>query len=171
MLSYAGLRSLPQDWEFRIAGWGVINGILKRPGTLQDAMVDFLSDVICAGFIKQNFNTTKWQSQMCTTSRTGAGTCQGDSGGPLLLAKGNDPANHVQVGIVSFGLLQCIPEDGMFSVFTRVASFTSEDGSGYNIATQQAGAAPDIRSFTVDNFIGNATSRKQTNPTYATSLE
>ncbi|KAL3145514.1 hypothetical protein ABBQ32_003338 [Trebouxia sp. C0010 RCD-2024] len=39
-----GLRSLPQDWEFRIAGLGVTNGILKRPGTLQDAVVDFLSD-------------------------------------------------------------------------------------------------------------------------------
>ena len=88
MLSYTGIQKLPQDWGFRIAGWGVINSILKRPGTLQDAAVDFLSDAICAAFVKQNFNRTKWQSQMCTTSLTGAGTCKGDSGGPLLLAKG-----------------------------------------------------------------------------------
>lgn len=89
---------------------------------------------------------------------------------PYGLFADEDPANHVQVGIVSFGLLDCVPEDGMFSVFTRVASFTSEDGSGYNIATQQAGAGADIRSYSVDNFIGNTTSRKQTNPTYATSI-
>ena len=44
---------------------------------------------------------------MCAKGFNSSGTCRGDSGGPLIFA-GKDPSKDVQVGIVSFSIVECV---------------------------------------------------------------
>ena len=60
-------------------------------------------------------------AQICAGYRDGGrDSCHGDSGGPLVV--GGGPAAWQQVGIVSYGVLEC-GKSGSPGVYTRVASY------------------------------------------------
>ncbi|XP_076235742.1 chymotrypsin-2-like, partial [Calliopsis andreniformis] len=54
------------------------------------------------------------ETNICTLTKSGEGACKGDSGGPLVV-------NNTQVGIVSFGYIQCAA--GLPDAYTRVYSY------------------------------------------------
>ena len=80
-----------------------------------------------------------------------------------------NPSNDVQVGIVSFGPTTCTPSESFFSVYTRVASDTSENSA--DTSADLPVAANNAGSVNVDDFIGVAAATFSTSPTYASRLQ
>lgn len=94
----------------RISGWGLTDGFSSSLSTILEFVnVEVISKEECEDDFGELLD-----SIICTSGDEMTGSCEGDSGGPLVV-------DDVQVGIVSFGILWCLP--GYPSAFTRVASF------------------------------------------------
>ncbi len=88
--------------QLRVVGWGRLD-ISSEGGSdiLQEANVTCQALDVC----KRLIYFTE-ESMMCTRGYNGSGTCRGDSGGPLIV-KSFLPNQDIQVGVVSFGVIEC----------------------------------------------------------------
>ncbi|XP_044265419.1 brachyurin-like [Tribolium madens] len=95
----------------RISGWGYTTGFgyNKLSDVLNYVDVKVINNTKCG----ETFGDLE-DSIVCTSGDENSGSCSGDSGGPLAI-------NDKQIGVVSFGVIFCMP--GYPSAFTRVTSF------------------------------------------------
>lgn len=94
----------------KISGWGVTSVFGDVSETLQYIDVPVITNVICEGAFDQAFA----DSVLCTSGDAETSACDGDSGGPLV-------SDGVQIGVVSFGVMWCLP--GYPTGFSRITSF------------------------------------------------
>lgn len=99
----------PPGVNARVSGWGRIAG--DEPTS--PVLLEVNSTVMANSQCKQIFNIVI-DSQLCISGVGGVGSCRGDSGGPLVY-------DNVQIGIVSYGVRNCLP--GYPSAFTRITSY------------------------------------------------
>lgn len=108
--SKADANNTYEDETARVSGWGLTDGFGNQlSDVLNYVDVKVLNNKKC----EESFGSLK-DSIVCTSGDDNTGSCSGDSGGPLAI-------NDVQIGIVSFGIMYCLP--GYPSAFTRVTSF------------------------------------------------
>ena len=83
--------------------WGYGSAVVSGPQSafLQSAHVHLLTHSECLYFLMYNLT-----SQMGCAGYQGGDACTGDSGGPLIVVDHGVP---VQVGVVSWGLSECVP--------------------------------------------------------------
>ena len=97
------LANVPQPGrKLRVMGWGKqsINS-MRGADILQQVNVTAEGYDVCSRLRPPT------SDMMCASGFNVSGTCRGDSGGPLIMA-GNDFFQDVQVGIVSFSILECV---------------------------------------------------------------
>ncbi|XP_044265456.1 brachyurin-like [Tribolium madens] len=94
----------------RISGWGLTNGFGDLSEVLRYVDVNVITNIDCGNQFDEEFV----DSILCTSGGSDSGSCDGDSGGPLIV-------DGVQIGVVSFGVMWCLP--GYPSGFSRVTSF------------------------------------------------
>lgn len=94
----------------RISGWGLTDGL---GDTLSEVLNYVDVDVITNEDCEEAFGDLP-ETNICTSGDQDTGSCNGDSGGPLV-------AEDKQIGVVSFGIMFCLP--GYPSGFTRLTSF------------------------------------------------
>lgn len=114
-----GLATLPSKSDIdntyenstaRISGWGLTDGAGDElSDVLNYVDVRVISNQECIDIFGDLPD-----SNLCTSGDDNTGSCSGDSGGPLVV-------DGVQVGVVSFGVIFCLP--GYPSGFARVTSF------------------------------------------------
>ena len=118
--SALGTSTPEHDDELIALGWGhTVASRGPRATFLQQTMLGYVPNDIC---LQSRENSISYQGRihedmMCTFA-PGRDTCNGDSGGPVIVP-GRDPADDVQVGIVSWG------EDCADPIFPGVASRVS----------------------------------------------
>ncbi|KAH0819926.1 hypothetical protein GEV33_002865 [Tenebrio molitor] len=94
----------------RVSGWGLTDGFdTDLSEVLNYVDVEVISNEKC----EDTFGSLV-PSILCTSGDAYTGSCSGDSGGPLI-------KDDVQIGVVSFGIIYCLP--GYPSGFSRVTSF------------------------------------------------
>jgi chymotrypsin len=94
----------------RVSGWGLTDGFdTDLSEVLNYVDVEVISNEKC----EDTFDSLL-PSILCTSGDAYTGSCSGDSGGPLI-------KDDVQIGVVSFGIIYCLP--GYPSGFSRVTSF------------------------------------------------
>ena len=96
--------------DARISGWGLTDG---QNHDLSEVLNYVDVTVINNRQCEKVFGILL-PSVICTSGARNTGSCNGDSGGPLVL-------NGVQIGVVSFGILDCIR--GYPSGFSRLTRF------------------------------------------------
>ncbi|KAJ3643062.1 hypothetical protein Zmor_025799 [Zophobas morio] len=96
--------------DARISGWGLTDG---QSHDLSEVLNYVDVTVINNRQCEKTFGILL-PSVICTSGARNTGSCNGDSGGPLV-------ANGVQIGVVSFGVMDCIV--GYPSGFSRVTRF------------------------------------------------
>ncbi|EFA10698.1 brachyurin [Tribolium castaneum] len=94
----------------RISGWGLTSGFGDVSKVLLYVDVNVITNIDCGNQFDEDFA----DSVLCTSGDQETGSCNGDSGGPLVV-------DGVQIGVVSFGVMWCLP--GYPSGFTRITSF------------------------------------------------
>jgi secreted trypsin-like serine protease len=111
--------------SFVAVGHGDTQSGFDATTSLQKVALDLITNTECVKIFGEELT----QSQICFDGKTSdsnslnGGTCQGDSGGPIYW---NDGSDYVQVGITSFGPIQCgDPTVGATSVFTEVNDFNA----------------------------------------------
>jgi len=109
--------SYPQPGTMaHVMGWGDVNpgSSLETVDELHIVSVDVISNEECETITKdgQNYEGQIYDNMMCTSTE-GQDACQGDSGGPLIV-RGNNAANDMQIGVVSWGI-GCAYLPGVFS--------------------------------------------------------
>lgn len=101
---------LYENQPCKVSGWGLTDGFGNSVSpVLNYAESTILSNKQC----RQYFNILV-DSEICMSGDDEKSACNGDSGGPLTV-------EGVQVGIVSYGIMWCLP--GYPSAFTRVTSY------------------------------------------------
>jgi len=109
--------SYPQPGTMaHVMGWGDVNpgSSLETVDELHIVSVDVISNEECETITKdgQNYEGQIYDDMLCTSTE-GQDACQGDSGGPLIV-RGNNAANDMQIGVVSWGI-GCAYLPGVFS--------------------------------------------------------
>ncbi|KAL7427101.1 hypothetical protein ACHAXM_000823 [Skeletonema potamos] len=105
--------------ELRLTGWGYTKGGGPGSNNLLETQLNYMTNnTECQdSFIfSDDGEKVDITDGMLCAAKEETGACYGDSGGPLMLAD-----VQVQVGIVSFGQLDCKP--GAPSVYTRVSNY------------------------------------------------
>ena len=85
--------------------------------TLRKARVPYYDDNECETLGFENIDTKK---QICSGGQDNVDSCSGDSGGPLVYRRSPD-SSWYQVGVVSFGTVQC--GVGIPGIYTRITSY------------------------------------------------
>ncbi|XP_063907580.1 brachyurin-like [Zophobas morio] len=94
----------------RVSGWGLTSMYeTKLSEVLNYLDMEVMSNEACIEFFEDVI-----PSIVCTSGENETGSCSGDSGGPLVF-------DDVQIGVVSFGVIFCMPSYP--SGFTRITSF------------------------------------------------
>lgn len=92
-----------------VSGWGRTDGFTSGVSSVLNSVdVKVISNDECS----RDFAIL--DNIICVSGDEMTGSCSGDSGGPLTL-------NNAQIGVVSFGIQNCLP--GYPSAFSRVAKF------------------------------------------------
>jgi len=95
-----------------ISGWGITEG---HSQSLSQVLNVLETEIIANDECNQQLGGDYVKSNnICTSGAKSTGTCSGDSGGPLTV-------EGVQVGIVSFGIVNC--PAGYPSAYTRVTEY------------------------------------------------
>ncbi|KAK9296002.1 hypothetical protein QLX08_009849 [Tetragonisca angustula] len=115
-----------QTGQAVLSGWGSTSKSIfpSMPNVLQKAVVPILDNADCyKQLTSQPVSGQKpelFDTQVCSgIAGKEVSACSGDSGGPLAQNVGG---KHVQVGIVSWGMMPC-GSSHMPSVYTRVSSY------------------------------------------------
>ncbi|XP_063957511.1 kallikrein-8-like [Lytechinus pictus] len=127
-----------------VTGWGLLTGGDVKPDTLQEAVVPLYDLAKC----NQSWNSIITENMICAGIDDGADACQGDSGGPLVAYPSNDTSQFYEIGIVSWGAIDC-GRTKFPGIYTRVTRYEewiksalknttqlSYVGCGYGIGTQ-----------------------------------
>jgi chymotrypsin len=94
----------------RVSGWGLTDGF----GDQISDVLNYVDVKVIGNQECEEFFGSLLSSILCTSGDEYTGSCSGDSGGPLVI-------DDVQIGVVSFGIIFCLP--GYPSGFSRVTSF------------------------------------------------
>lgn len=100
-----------------VTGWGLTDAKIyggKLSPVLKEVDVNPIRDSTCARF----WDAFIPQNQLCAGSSSTGSACQGDSGGPLSTRKNGQV---FQVGIVSYGDLDCGVDSSIPTVYTRIS--------------------------------------------------
>lgn len=93
--------------EAIVAGWGATREGGRATDQMRQTTLEVEDNTTCSNELSGSVEGGNLgASYVCAYAR-GHDSCQGDSGGPLFVAKGeapSDPANAVQIGIVSWGI-------------------------------------------------------------------
>jgi secreted trypsin-like serine protease len=109
--SYSDINNTYSEVRANVSGWGLTDMYETKPSeVLHYLEMRVTTNKEC----DDNFNATIIPSMICTSGEDDTGSCSGDSGGPLV-------TDGVPIGIVSFGVIFCMP--GYPSGFTRITSF------------------------------------------------
>jgi secreted trypsin-like serine protease len=109
--SHGDINNTYSEVRANVSGWGLTDMYETKPSeVLHYLEMRVTTNKEC----DDNFNATIIPSMICTSGEDDTGSCSGDSGGPLV-------TDGVQIGIVSFGVIFCMP--GYPSGFTRITSF------------------------------------------------
>lgn len=115
------------DEAVTVMGWGDIDAadeIFTETNVLMEVEVNVISNEECersegaVGSFPASYHDEITDNMLCARD-SGEDACQGDSGGPLVL-KGRSNSEHVQVGVVSWGI-GCANAD-FPGVYSRVSS-------------------------------------------------
>jgi trypsin len=163
--------SIPSDKRLEIAiiGFGqtaTVQELIANPSaslsvssTLQKTIVDHVPNEGCATHQKDDIDYGDLiKDDMICAWGNETGQCHGDSGGPyLLLGNDNDPAQDVQIGIVSWGV-GCANQ-----AFPSVASRTSATTFIRQATCEYSSQPPDY--FECDQFDSPSPTMAPTSPT------
>ncbi|KAI1295886.1 Chymotrypsin-like elastase family member 1 [Halotydeus destructor] len=106
--------------NLQLSGWGMTASPIqggRTAETLQEIDFPLIDGVTCSQKWGQWFDGEK---QVCA-GHTNQRACQGDSGGPLTTVFNGQ---RYQVGVFSFGPLDCVSDGNLPSVFARVSSYS-----------------------------------------------
>ncbi len=112
----------------RVSGWGTTSSGGSTSLNLQYVDVTIASDEVCREESLYGRGAIT-DDMMCAGSRDGGeDSCQGDSGGPLVINGDGNPADDVQVGIVSWGVsCAAAPFPGVYSDIAFIRTTTTRD--------------------------------------------
>merc|ERR1712151_448279 len=99
--------------DLQLIGWGRTSGGGPISAILQEVELEYLTNAQC----EQTWGNYITDKMLCV-NRVGKSGCNGDSGGPLFVYDPTGATPPVQVGVVSWGNVQCI---GTPTVFARVS--------------------------------------------------
>ncbi|KAI1293648.1 Plasma kallikrein [Halotydeus destructor] len=105
-----------------LTGWGLIKSVQdggEMSRYLNEIELPVLSDTFCQKEWMYRSARVDIAKQMCAGVK-GRSSCQGDSGGPLAT---RTAGRVFQVGIVSYGTVDCGQSTGKPSVYTRVSGY------------------------------------------------
>ncbi|KAH0822742.1 hypothetical protein GEV33_000049 [Tenebrio molitor] len=94
----------------QVSGWGLTDGF----GDQISDVLNYVDVKVIGNQECEELFGSLVSSILCTSGDEYTGSCSGDSGGPLVI-------DDVQIGVVSFGIIFCLP--GYPSGFSRVTSF------------------------------------------------
>ncbi|KAM4836881.1 serine protease-like protein 51 [Thomomys bottae] len=101
-----------------VAGWGVTNSVKPTSPKLQKVNLQLVEWEECYHILP-----LVTRNMLCAGSpEVGKDSCQGDSGGPLVCHKKKNRARWYQIGIVSWGLLDC-GRKNIPGVYTKVSNY------------------------------------------------
>lgn len=127
---YAKLEELVEgrasgDMLLETMGFGVVNPVTwQSANTLQHADLNYVQRSICGDrFARIGTDITE---RMICAEKPGKDSCLGDSGGPLVLYnRGDDAAQHLLVGLTSFGSPTRCADPNFPGVYSNLISMRS----------------------------------------------
>ncbi|CAL4096148.1 unnamed protein product, partial [Meganyctiphanes norvegica] len=98
-----------------VTGWGLTDPFTSNTASVLHEVTVPVLDPSCPGYDEGGIPLTN--KMVCAgVANAGKDSCQGDSGGPLVVKKSG---SYVQIGVVSFGPLDC---QGT-GTYTRVSKY------------------------------------------------